>query len=411
MPAGLFDLMSIFERSPALTARLVPLVDPKDTPEDVVRKARAIMHGLDERELVATLNAHPRIGDDARGLSELSLREQGSQRDPATIRELAALNDEYERRFGFRCVVFVNGRALDEIARPLAARSGEGERAMSMEIRYGKTRVVFFRLARRSAPPFAASVDIDVFGERFRAAYTEGDNREVVATDTMKNFVYATAADFAGTSLEAYVAFLGRRLLETYPPMESLAVTAHEVPLDPAETPELTSDVVFRLTRGDRAMAMARFARDRDGVVVSDARSGIEGMRLLKTSGSSFAAFARDRYTTLPELADRPLTIVMDAHWRYADMPDATGEGRGHVAAAIIRRALELTFHDFNSRSIQELVHEMGQRLLTGFPSLAEVEFSAQNHTPDRVAEGKGDVAVFAEPRQTFGKIGLVLRR
>ena len=72
-----------------------------------------------------------------------------------------------------------------------------------MEIQYGKTRVVFFRLAKRAAPPFAASVTIDVFGERFAAAYTEGDNREVVATDTMKNFVYATAADFDGRSLES----------------------------------------------------------------------------------------------------------------------------------------------------------------------------------------------------------------
>ena len=141
------------------------------------------------------------------------------------------------------------------------------------------------------------------------------------------------------------------------------------------------------------------------------ARSGIEGMRLLKTTGSSFAAFARDEYTTLPDLVDRPLTIRMDAHWRYMDVRDATGEGKGHIASEMVRRAIELTFHDFNSRSIQELVHEMGQRLLKGFPSLGAVEFSAENHTPDRVADGKGDVAVFAEPRQTFGKIGLVLRR
>ena len=95
---------------------------------------------------------------------------------------------------------------------------------MTMEIRYGKTRVVFFRLARRSAPPFAASVDIDVFGERFKDSYTKGDNREVVATDTMKNFVYATAAEFTGASLEAYVAYLGRRLLGTYPQMERIQI-------------------------------------------------------------------------------------------------------------------------------------------------------------------------------------------
>ena len=288
---------------------------------------------------------------------------------------------------------------------------------MSMEIRYGKTRVIFFRLAKRSAPPFAAAVDIDVFGERFKASYTEGDNTEVVATDTMKNFVYATAADFTGTSLEAYVAFLGRRLLDTYPQMERIRVHAREMPLDPAyAAPSIgsthgASDIVFRSTREDRAVAHADFSRDASGIMIEHARSGIEGMRLLKTTGSSFAAFARDEYTTLPELSDRPLTIVMDAHWRYMNVRDATGEGKGHISSELVRRALELTFHDFNSKSIQELVHEMGQRLLKGFPSLGAVEFSAENHTPDKVADGKGDVRVFAEPRQTFGKIGLVLRR
>ncbi|HYK97387.1 MAG TPA: urate oxidase [Candidatus Acidoferrales bacterium] len=280
-----------------------------------------------------------------------------------------------------------------------------------MEIRYGKTRVVFFRLAKRSAPPFAAEADVDVFGERFIESYTQGDNREVVATDTMKNFVYATAAEFDGRSLESYVAFLGRRLLSTYPQMERIRVTAREVPLDAAHGLPGSSEVVFRMTRTDRAIAHADFARDGDKVTVSAARSGIEAMRLLKTTGSSFAAFARDQYTTLPELADRPLTIVMDAHWRYADVHDAVGEGTGHVASEIVRREIEVTFHDFNSKSIQELVHEMGQRLLKAFPSLSTVEFSAENHTPDRVADGKGDVTVFAEPRQTFGKIGLVLRR
>jgi len=272
-----------------------------------------------------------------------------------------------------------------------------------MEIQYGKTRVIFFRLAKRSAPPFAASVTIDVFGERFGAAYTEGDNREVVATDTMKNFVYATAADFDGSSPDEYVLFLGQRLLQTYPQMERIRVTAHEVPLDPAHD---ESDVVFRLTRSDVAMSEADLERRGNEIVVTAARSGLEGIRLLKTTGSSFAAFARDEYTSLPELTDRPLTIRMDAHWRYGDPHRGS-----RISSGVIRRAIEQTFHEFNSRSIQHLVHVMGTRLLSGFPVLSEVEFAAENHTPDVVAEGKGDVRVFAEPRQTFGKIGLVLRR
>lgn len=276
-----------------------------------------------------------------------------------------------------------------------------------MEIQYGKTRVVFFRLAKHSAPPFAASVTIDVFGERFAAAYTEGDNREVVATDTMKNFVYATAADFDGRSLESYVMYLGRRLLDTYPQMERIRVTAQEIPLDAAHG---GTDVVFRSTRGDVAMSHADFDRSNNEVKVSDVRSGLLGLRLLKTTGSSFALFARDKYTSLPNLEDRPLTIRMDVHWRYGDARDATDTKR-HIPADHVRRAIEITFHDFNSRSIQHLVHVMGTNLLRGFPALSEIEFAAENHTPDVVAEGNGDVRVFAEPRQTFGKIGLVLRR
>jgi urate oxidase len=301
-----------------------------------------------------------------------------------------------------------------------------------MEIQYGKTRVIFFRLAKRTAPPFAASVTIDVFGERFAAAYTEGDNREVVATDTMKNFVYATAADFDGRSLEAYVGFLGQRLLVTYPQMEKIRVTAHEVPLDPAHyiasprrgtpvtalsgpvpyapSPAGGSNVVFRLTRADIAMSQADVERRDDTVAITSARSGIEGMNLLKTTGSSFASFARDQYTSLPDLIDRPLTVRMNVHWRYADPVEAASD-RAHVSPELVRRAIEVTFHDMNSRSIQHLVHEMGTMILRVFPPLSEVEFAAENHTPDAVAEGKGDVRVFAEPRQTFGKIGLVLRR
>jgi urate oxidase / 2-oxo-4-hydroxy-4-carboxy-5-ureidoimidazoline decarboxylase len=280
-----------------------------------------------------------------------------------------------------------------------------------MEIQYGKARVIFFRIARGELPPFAASVTIDVFGERFSAAYTEGDNREVVATDTMKNFVYASAADFDGRTLETYVAYLGRRLLGTYPQMERIRVTAHEIPLDQAHGDENgQSNVLFRLTRGDLAMSHADFERSGDSVTMRDVRCGIEGLRLLKTTGSSFARFARDEYTSLPELSDRPLTMRMDVHWRYAEAEAAT-DARRHVPVEQIRRSIEHTFHTFNSRSIQELVLVMGNNLLKGFPTLSEVEFAAENHTPDAVAEGKNGVRVFAEPRQTFGRIGLVLRR
>jgi len=281
----------------------------------------------------------------------------------------------------------------------------------STEISYGKARVVFYRLAGRDAPPLAASIDIDVFGERFLSAYTEGDNRSVVATDTMKNFVYAMAAEYEGSTLLGLCAFLGQRFLVTYPVMETLRVSAREVPLDAASGERGPSEVLFRLTRGDGAVARVTLEVDAGESRVTGAQSGWEGMALVKTTGSSFAAFARDDYTTLPELVDRPLSIRLDAYWRYADLRDGIAEGAGLLGPRAVRDEIEHTFHEFNSRSIQHLVHEIGTRLLAAHPQLSEVEFVAENHTPDHVRDGAGGVKVFAEPRGTFGKIGLVLKR
>ena len=281
----------------------------------------------------------------------------------------------------------------------------------STEISYGKAHVVFYRLGGRGIAPLAASVDIDVFGKRFLTAYTEGDNRKVVATDTMKNFVYAMAAEYAGSTLLGLCAFLGRRFIETYPVMEALRVSAREVPLDAVAGERGPSEVLFRSTRADRAIAQVAV----DGIdgksEITAARSGWEGMVLVKTTGSSFATFARDDYTTLPDLADRPLTIRMDVYWRYTDLADGVAEGPGFLGPRAVRDEIERIFHEFNSRSIQHLVHEMATRLLGAHTQLREIEFSAENHTPDAVREGKAGVKVYAEPRATFGTIGLVLRR
>jgi urate oxidase len=281
----------------------------------------------------------------------------------------------------------------------------------STEISYGKAHVVFYRLGGRQIAPLAAAVDIDVYGKRFVAAYTEGDNREVVATDTMKNFVYAMAAEYGGSTLLGLCAFLGRRFIETYPVMESLRVSAREVPLDAVAGEPGPSDVLFRSTRGDRALAEVAVDAVAGKPEITAVRSGWEGMRLVKTTGSSFATFARDDYTTLPELTDRPLTIRMDAYWRYRDLKVGVAEGPGLLEPRAVRDEIERTFHEFNSRSIQHLVHEMGVRLLAAHTQLREIEFVAENHTPDHVRDGAGGVRIFAEPRATFGKIGLVLRR
>jgi 2-oxo-4-hydroxy-4-carboxy--5-ureidoimidazoline (OHCU) decarboxylase len=108
------ELAELFEGDTALVRRLAAREDP-------LRSAREVIATLSEEEKLEALNAHPAIGART-GLSARSAAEQGDDADPETLAELARLNAEYERRFGFRFVVFVNRRPKAEILEVLRRR-------------------------------------------------------------------------------------------------------------------------------------------------------------------------------------------------------------------------------------------------------------------------------------------------
>jgi 2-oxo-4-hydroxy-4-carboxy--5-ureidoimidazoline (OHCU) decarboxylase len=108
------ELEALFEGR----TRFVELLAGRERPLEV---ARALLDELPEAERLAVLDAHPAIGARA-GLSTASAAEQGSEADPAVLRELAALNRLYEERFGFRFVVFVDRRPRSEIVPVLRER-------------------------------------------------------------------------------------------------------------------------------------------------------------------------------------------------------------------------------------------------------------------------------------------------
>jgi 2-oxo-4-hydroxy-4-carboxy-5-ureidoimidazoline decarboxylase len=96
------------------------LVDELAAIEDPLGRARAVAGELSDADKKEVLDAHPAIG--ARARSARSQAEQGTDDDPAVLAELAELNAAYEQRFGFRFVVFVNGRPRREIVPVLRER-------------------------------------------------------------------------------------------------------------------------------------------------------------------------------------------------------------------------------------------------------------------------------------------------
>ena len=273
---------------------------------------------------------------------------------------------------------------------------------MTAEIRYGKHNVSFYR-THPTRGLLGGRVSIDVFGDNFLPAYTEGDNRQVVATDTMKNFVYAAALEYQGASHEGFAAFLGRRFLETYEQMQWLRLVLLETPF------AKHSDKLLSPVENDFGTVVLEIGRDRLRSLICGRRN----LRLVKLTGSAFKDFARDSYTTLPEVKDRPLFIYLDVHWRYGRMEDAVSDGAGRIASETIRDSVVKTFDDFVSMSIQHLVYEMGTRLLDQFPGLREVSFEAQNRLWDtsRVSETDPMTRVFSDPKPAHGLIGLTLQR
>jgi len=111
------ELAAIFERAPRLAGR----VRGTDA-ASILASARTEIARMSESERIGVLNAHPRIGADPASLSPVSRREQSDDADVPTLQALAAMNEEYERTFGFRFVVFVAGRSKAEIVPVLRER-------------------------------------------------------------------------------------------------------------------------------------------------------------------------------------------------------------------------------------------------------------------------------------------------
>jgi OHCU decarboxylase len=116
--------LNLFEHAGPLLERL-RAEGPFLNGQALLQRAREILDELSEAQQVAVINAHPRIGERADKISALSFKEQGYDRDttpPEVYLRLARLNEEYEQKFGFRFVVFVNRRPKEAIVPLLEAR-------------------------------------------------------------------------------------------------------------------------------------------------------------------------------------------------------------------------------------------------------------------------------------------------
>jgi urate oxidase / 2-oxo-4-hydroxy-4-carboxy-5-ureidoimidazoline decarboxylase len=271
---------------------------------------------------------------------------------------------------------------------------------------YGKGDVLVYRLYRDGSPPaghspvFGANVTILIYGDAFWPTYTTGENTNLIATDSMKNFVQRETMNYPGGDLESYCRFLAEKFLTKYPQTEGVQVTAEELPYSPIGA----KAVSFAPHGPERAFADIELTRD----AVVEVRSGIRGFRLLRLGGSAFQSFIRDEYTTLPDTPNRPVHMWLDLNWTYLETSAAYTCG---AVTARVRAIVMEVFDSFTSGSIQQIIYQIGTQILADLPTVAEVNLEADNRTWDTVAE-RGDArAVYTDARPPYGCLGLTLQR
>jgi urate oxidase len=102
--------------------------------------------------------------------------------------------------------------------------------------------------------------------------------------------------------------------------------------------------------------------------------SGIKDLIVLKSTGSEFAGFLKDRYTTLPETTDRILATSLTVRWRYAGTDGPWDDAFGQVRRILLER-----FAQVHSLALQQTLYEMGKAVLEARDDVVEVRLSAPN--------------------------------
>jgi urate oxidase len=195
------------------------------------------------------------------------------------------------------------------------------------------------------------------------AVHLTGDNTNVLPTDTQKNTVYAFAKEAPVGAPEAFALRLARHFVTG--PIRRARVEVSET----AWARVNAHPHAFIQASGERRFAAA-VCEPGAGQVLS----GIADLVLLKSAGSEFSGFERDRYTTLAETRDRVLATAVAARWRHSH---AHGEWDESFSTA--RRALIEAFAITHSLSLQQTLYAMGDAVLAARPEIAEVRLSLPN--------------------------------
>ena len=236
---------------------------------------------------------------------------------------------------------------------------------------YGKSRVRLIKVVRAGPRHEIQNFTIDIALEGdFESIHTTGDNSLCLPTDTMKNTVYALAGE---TDELEHPEQFGQRLADHFlsrnPQVSAVRIQISETGWRRMEFDNDEHPHSFLRESDEKRTAAIHASRALTGV-----EGGLEGLVVLKTSGSAFTGYIKDPYTTLPEATDRILSTSIKATWEYADPNAAAYQLFGSIRETILRQ-----FADHDSKSVQHTLYSIGETVLERFSQIKEIRFSLPN--------------------------------
>ncbi len=210
-------------------------------------------------------------------------------------------------------------------------------------------------------------VDVALTGD-YDAVHTHGDNTGAMATDTMRNTVYAVASQNEFDSPERYGLQLVDYLL-TQPRVEGARVSVVEQRWNRIVVDGRPHDHAFTKAAGGKHTAVVTGEGDRRAV-----SAGIDDLHVLKTTNSGWSNFLEGGYRTLKDTDDRILATSITASWDYREPSGDFGAWWDGVHEQIGR-----TFSDHFSSSVQHTIWRMGQAILERFGQIERISFTLPN--------------------------------
>ena len=235
---------------------------------------------------------------------------------------------------------------------------------------YGKSEVRVFKVKRDTERHEVWDLDVRVALEGdFEAAHVEGDNAGLLATDTMRNTVYALAKDHLTGSIEDFGLALIDHFLEAGPTVNSVWVEITQFLWNRIEVDGRGHEHSFIRGRGERK---AKVTGDESGN--RQVEAGIDDVYILKTTNSGWENFLKERFTTLPETNDRILATIVTAKWVY----NTTQADFDRLWQGVLDQTLK-TFTDHYSPSVQYTLYRTGKAVLEAFPEIEKIWYSFPN--------------------------------